>query len=42
MILVDTSVWVDFFNDIDSTVVHLLEELIEAEEDVCRRANAPE
>ena len=35
MILVDTSVWVDFFNDIDSTVVHLLEGLIEAEEDVC-------
>ena len=35
MILVDTSVWIEFFNGIDSVVVHLLEDLIEAEEEVC-------
>lgn len=35
MILVDTSVWIEFFNGIDSVVVHLLEDLIGAEEEVC-------
>lgn len=35
MILVDTSVWIKFFNDIDATSVYLLEGLIESEEDIC-------
>lgn len=35
MILVDTSVWIEFFNGIDSAAVHLLEDLLEAEEEVC-------
>lgn len=35
MILVDTSVWIEFFNGIDSAAVHLLEDLIGAEEEVC-------
>lgn len=35
MILVDTSVWINFFNDTDSVVVRSLEDLIEAEEAVC-------
>jgi len=35
MVLVDTSVWIKFFNDADSLAVYLLEELIEAEEEVC-------
>jgi predicted nucleic acid-binding protein len=35
VILVDTSVWIEFFNGIGSGVVHLFEELIEAEEEVC-------
>ena len=34
MILVDTSVWINFFNDIDSDVVRSLEHLIQAEEEV--------
>ena len=34
MILVDTSVWIEFFNGIDSVAIHLLEDLIEAEEEV--------
>lgn len=33
-ILVDTSVWINFFNGSDSPSVRILEELIEAEEDV--------
>lgn len=35
MILVDTSVWINFFNGINTLTVDLLEELVEAEEDVC-------
>ncbi|MEA1935425.1 MAG: PIN domain nuclease [Thermodesulfobacteriota bacterium] len=35
MILVDTSIWIDFFNGINTLAVDLLEELIEAEEEVC-------
>jgi len=35
VILVDTSVWINFFNDTDSVVVRSLEDLIEAEEAVC-------
>jgi predicted nucleic acid-binding protein len=35
MILVDTSVWIEFFNGIGATGVRMLEELIEWEEDVC-------
>ena len=34
-ILVDSSVWIEFFNGIDTISVNLLEELIKAEEDVC-------
>jgi len=33
-ILVDTSVWINFFNGSDSPSVHILEELIVAEEDI--------
>jgi predicted nucleic acid-binding protein len=35
MILVDTSVWINFFNGINTLTVDLLEELVEAEEEVC-------
>ncbi len=35
MILVDTSVWIDFFNGINSVVVRLLEDLIKSEEETC-------
>ncbi len=35
MILVDTSVWIEFFNGADTFVVRLLEDLVEAEEEVC-------
>lgn len=35
MILVDTSVWIEFFNGADTSSVRLLEDLVEAEEDVC-------
>lgn len=35
MILVDTSVWIGFFNEFDSPAVRLLEDFIEAEEDIC-------
>lgn len=35
MILVDTSVWIEFFNGVKSTGVQMLEDLIEREEDVC-------
>jgi len=35
MILVDTSVWIEFFNGIDAAAVHILENLIEGEEDIC-------
>jgi hypothetical protein len=35
VILVDTSVWIEFFIGIDSVAVHLLEDLIEAGEEVC-------
>lgn len=34
MILVDTSVWIGFFNGVDSPVVRSLEELIDGEEDL--------
>ena len=34
MILVDTSVWIEFFNGIDSTAVRLLGHLIETAEEV--------
>jgi predicted nucleic acid-binding protein len=34
MILVDTSVWIGFFNGVDSPAVRFLEELIEAEEEL--------
>ena len=34
MILVDTSVWIDFLNGIDSPQRHLLHQLIEKEEDI--------
>lgn len=34
-ILVDTSVWINFFNGINTLTVDLLEELVEAEEEVC-------
>jgi predicted nucleic acid-binding protein len=33
--LVDTSVWIDFFNGLETAVSRLLENLILAEEDVC-------
>ena len=35
MILVDTSVWITFFNGISTVPVDLLQDLIEGEEDVC-------
>jgi predicted nucleic acid-binding protein len=35
MILVDTSVWIKFFNGIDAISVRLFEDLVEAEEEVC-------
>jgi len=35
MILVDTSVWIKFFNGVDAVSVRLLEDLIDAEEEVC-------
>ncbi|RPI76297.1 MAG: PIN domain nuclease [Desulfobacteraceae bacterium] len=35
MILVDTSVWIGFFNELDSPTVRLLEDFIVAEEDIC-------
>ena len=35
MILVDTSVWIDFFNGAPSLLVDLLEVLLEEEENVC-------
>ena len=35
MILIDTSVWIKFFNGIDTISVRLLEDLVEAEEEVC-------
>jgi len=34
-ILVDTSVWIEFFNGLETEPVHLLSHLIEAEEDLC-------
>lgn len=35
MILVDTSVWISFFNKEDSRVAKRLKELLEVEEDLC-------
>ena len=35
MILVDTSVWIEFFNGMDTAGVRMLEDLIEREEEVC-------
>lgn len=35
MILIDTSVWIKFFNGVDAISVRLLEDLVEAEEEVC-------
>lgn len=35
MILVDTSVWIEFFNGMDTTDVRILGNLIELEEEVC-------
>lgn len=35
MILVDTSVWINFFNGVKTLTVDFLEELIEAEKDLC-------
>ncbi len=35
MILVDSSVWVDFFNGSEKRAVHVLEDFIEAEEELC-------
>ncbi|MFO7964252.1 MAG: PIN domain nuclease [Desulfobacterales bacterium] len=35
MILIDTSVWIDFFNGNETRQVSLLESLISEEEDVC-------
>lgn len=35
MILVDTSVWIEFFSGMDAAAVHILENLIEGEEDIC-------
>ena len=35
MLLVDTSVWIAFFNGVPAIPANLLEELIEVEEDVC-------
>jgi predicted nucleic acid-binding protein len=34
MILIDTSVWIDFFNGIEGKAVSILEKLIDREEDV--------
>lgn len=35
MILVDTSVWINFFNGVKTLTVDLFEDLVEAEEEVC-------
>jgi hypothetical protein len=35
MILVDTSVWINFFNGPETKIVQLLSDLVEAEEDLC-------
>ncbi len=35
MILVDTSVWIDFFNHANSESAHLLRRLIESDEEIC-------
>ena len=35
MIIVDTSVWIDFFYGKDSPEVHALERVLAAEEDIC-------
>ena len=35
MILVDTSVWINFFNGVKTLTVDFLEELIEAEKELC-------
>ncbi len=35
MILVDTSVWINFFNGFDSAATHILEDLIKTEKEVC-------
>ncbi len=35
MILVDTSVWIEFFNGVDTTGVRMLGDLIELEKEVC-------
>ena len=35
MILVDTSIWIEFFNGMDTTDARILENLIELEEEVC-------
>jgi len=35
MILVDTSVWIEFFNGLDTRAVKAFEELVEAEEELC-------
>jgi predicted nucleic acid-binding protein len=35
MILVDTSVWIHFFNGVDSRSIRLLEGLLDAEEEIC-------
>ncbi|MDP3017377.1 MAG: PIN domain nuclease [Deltaproteobacteria bacterium] len=35
MILVDTSVWIEFFNGVETTGVRMLGDLIELEEEVC-------
>ena len=35
IVLIDSSVWINFFNGSETESVQILEELIEAEEDVC-------
>jgi predicted nucleic acid-binding protein len=35
LILVDTSVWIDFFNHADTESANVLRRLIEADEDIC-------
>ena len=35
MILVDTSVWIDFFNHADSKFSHSLRQMIESDEEIC-------
>lgn len=35
MVLIDSSVWINFFNGSETEAVHIFEDLIAAEEDVC-------